>query len=104
TTKIDRSGIGWAGALRVGEPWAELDRRRAGIAVISAVVVLLIAALVGGAFAPDDTTGQWRLGSVATPAPATSAPATPDDTVTLAGVGDVIMGTAKSQPPNGGRG
>jgi hypothetical protein len=73
-------------------------------AAVVAVGALVVAAVTGGIFAPDGPQAAWRSAQpavVASPSP--SAP--PDDTITLAGVGDVIMGAAPgSLPRNGGEG
>ena len=92
-------------------PW---DRKPL-LVVIAAAVVLVLISIVSGVvsaaiFAPSMPVASWRdAGSQPTDAPSASqAPAAPpvlNDTVTLSGVGDVIMGSAPgSLPPNNGAG
>jgi hypothetical protein len=93
-------------------PSADADRRRKPLlAIVPLVVVGLIVAAVGvGSMIGGDETpaaGWLSPGGAAAPsgsAPAASAPAD-DDTITLAGVGDVIMGSAPGDlPAKGGAG
>ncbi len=92
-------------------PW---DRKPL-LVVIAAAAVLVLISIVSGVvsaaiFAPSMPVGSWRdAGSQPPDAPSASqAPAAPpvlNDTVTLSGVGDVIMGSAPgSLPPNNGAG
>lgn len=94
------------------EPPPAADARRRGplLALVPAVVLgLLIAAVaVGASLGPDAPTADWLApaasGDPKATKPAPSAPAD-DDTITLAGVGDVIMGSAPGDlPPRGGEG
>lgn len=83
------------------------DRPRAlmGAAAIATVCVLVLAAVVGGLLAPGSPDASWRAGQPTTAPSVSPVPVTPDDTITLAGVGDVIMGSAPgSVPRNGGAG
>ncbi len=96
----------------VGEiaPW---DRRPLMIAIAAGVVLVLIAVLSAAAtsalFNPGKTRSSWQPGGSSSPGPrpsasAGAAPPVVTDTITLSGVGDVIMGTQPNHlPPNGGK-
>ena len=92
-------------------PW---DRKPL-LVVIAAAVVLVLVSIISGVVSatmltPNSPVASWRdAGSQPTEAPpATQPPAAPpvlNDTVTLSGVGDVIMGSAPNNlPPNNGAG
>jgi Bacterial capsule synthesis protein PGA_cap len=79
------------------------NRRRAliGGVAAAALVVTLTAGMVGGRL--NRTATSWLNGSA--PVGASSTPTAAADTVTLTGVGDVIMGSSPGDlPPNGGAG
>ncbi len=91
-------------------PW---DRKPLMVALAAGVALILLAVLSGVAsaayFRPDRTQVNWERGGAPAPTPsASSAPAVPApiaDTITLSGVGDVIMGTEPHDlPPNDGAG
>jgi Bacterial capsule synthesis protein PGA_cap len=93
-------------------PW---DRKPLMIVIAAAAVLVLISVISGIAsaamFTPNTPVASWReAGSEPTGAPpASQAPAAPppvlNDTITLSGVGDVIMGAAPNNlPPNNGAG
>ncbi len=92
-------------------PW---DRKPLLVVVAAAVVLVLISVIAGAVsatiFTPNTPVASWREpGSGPTQAPtAPQPPAAPpvvDETITLSGVGDVIMGSAPgSLPPNNGAG
>jgi hypothetical protein len=74
-----------------------------GAAAVVTVAVLVLAAITGGLLAP----GARRVLAGASQARPRRHPpgGDPDDTITLSGVGDVIMGSAPgSLPRNGGPG
>ena len=92
-------------------PW---DRRPLMVVLAGAIVLVLLAILSGMASASmfGGQPAAWQApGGQSGPEPtpgATSAPVAPapvEETITLSGVGDVIMGTSpNSLPPNGGAG
>jgi hypothetical protein len=92
-------------------PW---DRKPLMIVIAAAAVLVIISIISGIASAAMFTNtpvASWRDAGSQTPAPdptpsAAPAPAAPvDDTITLSGVGDVIMGsTGFGLPPNDGAG
>ena len=92
-------------------PW---DRKPLMVVIVAAAVLVLISIISGvvsaAMFAPSMPVASWRdPGSQPTETPpASQAPAAPpvlNDTVTLSGVGDVIMGSAPGNlPPNDGAG
>ena len=88
----------------------EWDRKPLMVVLAASAVLVLLAVLSGVVTSAVARRGQvpaaWH-GPDAEPSPTTtaSAPAVQDDTITLAGVGDVIMGTQpKDLPPRGGEG
>lgn len=87
------------------EPAAPRNRRALVVAAAGAALgLLVVAGTVGGVLADNGPTASWRMGPDASATPSTP-PSPADDTVTLAGVGDVIMGSAPNDlPPDGGRG
>jgi hypothetical protein len=87
----------------------EWDRKPLMVVLAAGAVLILLAVLSGvvtsaiaGGMAP-----AWQAVETPSPTPTTSAPAAQgeEDTITLAGVGDVIMGTQPGDlPPRGGSG
>ncbi len=90
-------------------PW---DRKPLMVVIASAAVLVLIAIISGiasAAMSPNFPAASWReAGTEPSVAPTVSQPAPPpvaNDTVTLSGVGDVIMGSVNhGLPPNNGAG
>jgi hypothetical protein len=84
-------------------PW---DRKPLIIVIVSAIILVLIGILSGVAsaayFDPGQQTPRWNPGGKTSPTPSTNAVAPPPpvgDTITLSGVGDVIMGTEPNHLP-----
>jgi len=90
-------------------PW---DRKPLLVVIASAAVLVLIAIISGiatAAMSPNFPAASWReAGTEPSVAPTVSQPAVApvaNDTVTLSGVGDVIMGSVNlGLPPNNGAG
>ncbi|WP_425560716.1 CapA family protein [Luedemannella helvata] len=90
-------------------PAADNKRRGPLLAVVALLVLGLVgAAVAGGAsFGPDAPTAGWLAPASAGAPSGAPKPSAPEDdgTITLAGVGDVIMGSAPGDlPPGGGKG
>jgi hypothetical protein len=92
-------------------PW---DRKPL-IIVIAAAAILVVLSIISGfitaTVAPVSNRVEWReatsepSGAPTSPGPAVAPPPATNDTVTLSGVGDVIMGSAPGNlPPNNGAG
>lgn len=94
-------------------PW---DRRPLMVVIAAGITLVLIgvlSAVVTASFlGPGTEPVKWRNGGAqqgnSTPAPTTGAPGAPGaagDTITLSGVGDIIMGTLPGKlPPRDGKG
>jgi hypothetical protein len=91
-------------------PW---DRRPLMIVIVAGVILVLIAVVTAIAtsayFNPGKTRATWHpAGTSPSGTPSRSAgaaPVPPSNTITLSGVGDVIMGTQPNHlPPKGGAG
>ena len=84
------------------------NRRASFVAVACAVALGLViaAGAVGATLGTDRPTADWRDAPAAlAPQSTAPAPSAADDTITLAGVGDVIMGSVPGDiPRNGGDG
>jgi hypothetical protein len=98
-----------------GEPEIPPWDRKPLMVVIAAAAVLLVIAIISGFISaavlmPNPPVASWRaVGSAPTEQPTTQPPAAPppaaSETITLSGVGDVIMGSANlGLPPNNGAG
>jgi hypothetical protein len=107
---VDVAGFADADVDSEIPPW---DRRPLMVVLASAAALVLLAVLSGmasasmfrGEPAAWQQPGTGPAGPGGTPSPGPAAPPPAEETVTLSGVGDVIMGTSPSSlPPNEGAG